>query len=342
MSDDTDATGRWERFFDWPGNAGPMRAWLSVYLKGLCMGAADAVPGVSGGTIALITGIYERLISAIASFDPRLVSSLLQFYDADARAEAWAMLKEMDVGFLLALGTGIVTAVVTVTGLVDYADETVPALMFAFFFGLVLASAVVLYREVAITTPLRIGAAVAGFALAFLVAGASETQAASPSLALVFFGGAIAICAMILPGVSGALLLMLFGLYTYLSGTLHEFLSAVLDLVGGGSFAHVVELGTPVTTFMVGAVLGLLTVSRVVSWALEHYRFATLAFLVSLMVGALRYPAQQVVSVVTGTYDHPGLLDGWTGPTVAAVVVAALVGVFAVLALDYYTDDLNY
>lgn len=341
MDDDPDAARGWERFFDWPRNPGSMRAWLSVYLKGLSMGAADAVPGVSGGTIALITGIYERLVSAIAAFDPRLVSTLLRSYDGDARAESWAMLEEMDVGFLLVLGAGIATAVVTVTGLVDYADETAPALMFAFFFGLVLASAVVLYREVSITTPPRIAAAIAGFVVAFLVAGATESSATSPSLALVFAGGAIAICAMILPGVSGALLLMLFGLYTYLSGTLHEFLNAVLGVVDGG-VTPIVELGTPVATFMVGAALGLLTISKVVAWALDHYRFVTLAFLVSLMVGALRYPAQQVVAVLDGSYEYAGVLGGWTAPSVAALLVAALVGVVAVLALDHYTDDLDY
>ncbi len=342
MDEDSDAARGWERFFDWPGNPAPMRAWLSVFLKGLSMGAADAVPGVSGGTIALITGIYERLVSGIAAFDPRLLSTLPRSYDADARAESWTILEEMDVAFLLVLGAGIATAVVTVTGLVDYAEQTAPALMFAFFFGLVLASAVVLYRKVSITTPPRIGAAVAGFAVAFLLAGATESTATAPPLALVFVGGAIAICAMILPGVSGALLLMLFGLYTYLSGTLHEFLNALLDLVDGGTVAAVIDPGTPVATFMVGAVLGLLTISKVVAWALERYRFVTLAFLVSLMVGALRYPAAQVVAVLDGTYEHAGVLGGWTAPSVAALLVATLVGVLAVLALDRYTDDLDY
>ncbi|WP_227355715.1 DUF368 domain-containing protein [Haladaptatus salinisoli] len=310
-----------------------MRALLSIYLKGVCMGAADAVPGVSGGTIALITGIYERLISAVASFDPRIVTSAVQIHDPEERAKIRTMLSEMDFPFLLALGAGIATAIVTVTGLVVWASNVAPVLLYGFFFGLIGASAIVLYDEVSVSTPGRIGAAVAGFAIAFLVSGAVEPTGGSTPLLFVFLTGAVAISAMVLPGISGALILMLLGQYKYLSNNLHGFKDAVVGLLDGGTIDAVVVPGTVVVTFVLGAGVGLLTVSKAVSWALDHYRAATLTFLVSLMVGALRFPVEKVL--VAETF-------AWTPTVVGGAVVAALVGGGAVLLLDRYTDDLDY
>ncbi|WP_049970312.1 DUF368 domain-containing protein [Haladaptatus cibarius] len=310
-----------------------MRALLTIYLKGICMGAADAVPGVSGGTIALITGIYERLISAVASFNPKIVTSVFQIHDPDERAKVLAMLEEMDLPFLLALGAGIATAILTVTGLVTLASERVPVLLFAFFFGLIAASAIVLYDEVSVETPGQIGAAIAGFTLAFLVAGAVEQGGGSQPLPIVFFTGVIAISAMVLPGISGALILMLLGQYKYLSNNLHGFKDAVVGLLNGGSVDALVAPGAVVITFVVGAGIGILTVSKAVSWALDHYRAATLTFLVSLMVGALRFPIERLL--IADTF-------AWTPSVLGGAVFAALVGGGAVLLLDRYTDDLDY
>src|SRR6056297_2561353 len=106
-----------------------MRELLSIYLKGVFMGAADAVPGVSGGTIALITGIYERLVGAIAAFDPSVLADLPRAYDAEARGRIAGMLREMDIGFLLVLGTGIITAVVAVTGMLEHALAAAPGIV---------------------------------------------------------------------------------------------------------------------------------------------------------------------------------------------------------------------
>ncbi|WP_266079818.1 DUF368 domain-containing protein [Haladaptatus caseinilyticus] len=310
-----------------------MRSLLTIYLKGVCMGAADAVPGVSGGTIALITGIYERLISAVASFDPRIVTSALQVHKPEERAKVREMLAEMDLPFLLALGAGIATAIMTVTGLVTAASERVPVLLFAFFFGLIAASAIVLYDEVSVETPGQVGAAIAGFALAFFVAGAVEQGGGSPPLPLVFFTGMIAISAMVLPGISGALILYLLGQYEYLSRNLHGFKDAVVALLEGGSFDALIASGTVVITFVLGAGVGVLTISKIVSWALDHYRAATLTFLVSLMVGALRFPVEEIFRADA---------FAWTPTVLGSAVLAAIVGGGAVLLLDRYTDDLDY
>src|SRR6056297_3282586 len=205
-----------------------MREWLSIYLKGLFMGAADAVPGVSGGTIALITGIYERLVGAIAAFDPSVLADLPRAYDPDARGRIAGMLREMDVAFLLVLGAGIVTAVVAVTGLIETALEVEPGLVFAFFGGLIAASAVVLWSEVGLDTRGEVAAAVVGFAVAFLVAGVSAEGGLPHATPLLFVAGAFAICAMILPGVSGSFLLVLLGQHEFMVDQLQGFIDALL------------------------------------------------------------------------------------------------------------------
>jgi putative membrane protein len=309
-----------------------MRRWLSVYLKGVSMGAADAVPGVSGGTIALITGIYERLVGAIAAFDPRVLADLPRAYDPDARGRIETTLREMDLGFLLVLGAGIMTAIVGVTGVVASIEESHPAVLFAFFFGLIAASAVALWGEVRVDTGGERAAAVVGLVLAFLLAGESASAAIPHSPFVLFVAGAIAICAMILPGVSGSFLLILFGQYIFMSNALHEFIDRAVEVVRGGPLEPAIGPAAAVASFIAGAAVGILTFARVVEWALANHRQVTLTFLVALMVGALRLPAARVVTA-----------DGaWPVARVAAVLLAALAGAAAVLLVDYYTDDLDY
>jgi putative membrane protein len=308
-----------------------MRQWLSVYLKGVCMGAADSVPGVSGGTIALITGIYERLVAAIAAVDPSIIRHLAHPNDPESRLAVRESLTAMDLPFLVVLGAGIATALVSVTRVVLLAYRGYPAITYAFFSGLIAASAVVLYRHVEPDTPGRIGAAVAGLLIAFFVSGASATSV-SPSLPAVFLLGALAISAMVLPGISGAFILLLFGQWVYMTDALHDFVDALVALASGGGTAAVFETAATVVTFVAGALVGVLTVARVVDRALDAYREATLAFLVSLMVGALRFPVERVLETQAD----------WTTAATAGVVLAGLVGAAAVLVLDRYTDDLEY
>lgn len=309
-----------------------MRSWLSIYLKGIFMGAADAVPGVSGGTIALITGIYERLIGAIAAFDPAVVADLPRAYDADARSRIAAMLREMDLPFLIALGLGIVTAVVAVTGVVSGLEKSSPALLFAFFFGLIAASAVVLWGEVRLDTNGEKAAAVVGFVVAFLMAGVPASASVPHSPLILFVVGAIAISAMILPGVSGSFLLLLFGQYIFLSDTLHGFIDELQAVAEGASWEILVGPFVSIASFMAGALVGVLTFSRVVEWALSNHHQVTLTFLVALMVGALRLPVIRIV----------GADGAWPMTRIATVLIVALAGAAAVLLVDHYTDDLDY
>ncbi|WP_417750468.1 DUF368 domain-containing protein [Salinibaculum salinum] len=304
-----------------------VRAWLTIYLKGLAMGAADSVPGVSGGTIALISGIYERLIDALTALDPRVLQQVPDLDSPDGRRRFVAELQRMDVVFLVVLGLGVATSIVTISRVVHVALEIARPQTFAFFFGLIAASAVVLYDQLSLETPLQIGAAVTGFLLAFFVTGISNGTGFGHALPLVFVAGAVAISAMVLPGISGAFLLILFGQYEYLTGVLTDLVDGLLAFGADDLLSNVVV----VATFGCGAVLGLFTVAHAVNWALEEYREATIAFLVSLMVGSLRLPVVEVVSGVDAT-----ALAG-----VTTALGAALVGAVAVLLLDYYTEDLS-
>ncbi|MUV58592.1 DUF368 domain-containing protein [Halogeometricum sp. CBA1124] len=304
-------------------------SWVVVFLKGICMGAADAVPGVSGGTIALVTGIYERLIAAVTAVSPGRIVDVLRGVTPGGRAEAVAALKEMDVGFLVALGGGIAVAVVSITRVVHVGITSYPVPTFGFFFGLIAASAWVLFSEVEVDTPSRVVAAVAGFAFAFVVSGQAAASFGT-GLPVTVLAGAIAVSAMILPGISGSLLLILLGQYEHMTGALKSFVDGVLGLVVGGSFAPVAENGVVVVAFMLGAVVGLLTVAHAVRWALEHYREPTLAFLVALIVGALRAP-------IAKTGEQLAELGRvWTTEAYGVFAATAVVGAVVVLLVDRY------
>lgn len=313
----------------------PWREWLRTYVIGLCMGTADAVPGVSGGTIALIAGIYERLIAAITAVTPdralALLGALSPHDGGVSIAGAAAVLDEVDAWFLLALLGGVGTAVIVVTRIVHYADTHYPALLFGFFFGLIGASAVILLREVSVGTAGSGFAAVAGFLAAFVLSG-QDTILGGGGLLVVFVAGLVAVSAMILPGISGSLLLVILGQYTRMSAALSTFVSELADLVSGGTVAALSDSGAIVATFLVGGLAGLFTVSRLVRRALDRNREATLAFLVALVVGALRAPIYEIRT----RPDLVATTDVWL-----AFAVAAVVGGVFVLVLDWYAVDLD-
>ncbi|MFB6087815.1 MAG: DUF368 domain-containing protein [Haloarculaceae archaeon] len=308
-----------------------LRDLLRSYTIGLCMGTADGVPGVSGGTIALIAGVYTRLIDAITALSPR---NGLRFLSALLPPDGGALrrvLDDVDAQFLLPLGVGIATALVLVTRVVDYADEHYPVALFGFFFGLIVASVVVLRREVVLEEPRHYAAAVGGFLLAFLVPG-NVTLLSGHALSLVFVAGVIAISAMILPGISGALVLVVLGQYVYLSETLSTFTNRLVALLTGGSVDALVAPGTVVAVFLAGAVVGLLSIARLVDRALRRDPETTIAFLVALVAGALRAPIAKV-----GAKEA---VD-WTAGTITTFAIAALVGGVVLYGLDYYAIDVE-
>lgn len=308
-----------------------LRDWLRIYLTGICMGGADMVPGISGGTIALVAGIYERLVTALAALDPRAFASVRSARAGQRRRRLVATLESMDVPFLLVLGAGIATAVLAVSWVIPLAFERYPVAMSAFFFALMAASAVVIYRSVPVETAGQRAVGVVGAVLAFGVSGVTAAGG-DGSLPIVVLAGAIAVSAMVLPGISGAAFLYVLGQYQYLMASLNEFLDAVAAIPRGGGVGPVIDTSPVIAAFAIGAVLGLLTMARAVAWALERYRVALLVFLVGLMVGALRLPIEQAAAETIPR--TPGRL--------AAVVLALVVGAGAVFVLDRRTDSLEY
>ncbi|MFB6090464.1 MAG: DUF368 domain-containing protein [Halobellus sp.] len=305
-------------------------SWVVIFLKGVCMGAADAVPGVSGGTIALITGIYERLIDAITAVSIGRIRDVLLGVLPARRERAYEALRAVDAAFLVALGLGIFAAIVTVTRVVHAGIESAPVLTFGFFFGLIAASAWVLFSEVRVDTRPRIAAAVAGFVLAFVVSGRAAATLGQ-GLPVTVLAGAVAVSAMILPGISGSLILFILGQYKYMTGTLSSFVDGLLALLTGGPLGPVREDGVVVVAFVAGAVVGLFTVSHAVRWALDRARMATLAFLVALIVGALRAPIARTGEQLSE------LGRAWTPTAIALFAAAAVVGAVFVLLLERYT-----
>jgi len=319
------------------GSVPPVREWARTFVIGIFMGTADGVPGVSGGTIALIAGIYERLIGAINAVTPTRIVDFLRALSplggggvsVDRALAEW---EEADGWFVVALGLGVGTAVIIVTQAVEYIDEHEPVVLFGFFFGLIAASAVILGREIEIRRSDTAVAAVVGFLLAFVVSGQGELLSGG-GLPVVFFAGAVAVSAMILPGISGSLLLVILSQYTRMTEALSDFLHGLIGFATGESTAAVTgPAGREVVVFLVGGLVGLFTISRLIKRALAASREVTYAFLVALVVGALRAPI--------ATLDARPEVT-WTTADIGEFAALAVVGAVVVLVLDWYAVDLD-
>jgi putative membrane protein len=243
--------------------------------------------------------------------------------------EVRAVFEEADGWFLLALGAGVISAVVVVTRVLAVALEDVPVLTFGFFFGLIAASAVVLWRDVTVDSPERIAAAVVGFVVTFVVSGSAEAVLGE-SVPVTVAAGAIAVSAMLLPGLSGSLLLIVLGQYERMVDSLSTFVDGLLAIVTGQTVPGFDDAAVTVVAFVCGAFVGLFTIAHAVRWALRTRPETTMVFLVALVVGALRAPLVEV-----------GRESGWTGDAVVLFAVAALVGVAVVVLLERYAVDIT-
>lgn len=237
-----------------------MKNYLLLYLKGMAMGAVDVVPGFSGGTMALITGIYDRLLAAFSS----LAGALMLLLRGRIK-EAW---NHCDANFLLAVLLGILTSIFTLARLITYLMLEHPVPLWSFFFGLVLVSVYLVGREVVRWNLWRIAGMLLGFALAFWITHAAPVQLEAQPW-ILFCAGVIAISAMILPGISGSFMLILMGLYPVVLGAVKH-----LEF-------------TTLAIFAAGCLVGLLGFSRLLSWLLQHFRDITLAFLTGVILGSL-------------------------------------------------------
>tara|TARA_Y100000310_G_scaffold124700_1_gene123431 strand:+ start:51437 stop:52267 length:831 start_codon:yes stop_codon:yes gene_type:complete len=250
-----------------------MKQSLGFYLRGLLMGIADVIPGVSGGTIAFVTGIYQRLIHALSSVD----FTFLYYFFTLEFSKSWKIFKRIDFRLLIPLGLGIISAVLLFSGVMVFLLESYTASTFALFFGLILATSVYFLRKSKMSFESSVFLVI-GFLLAYVLAGAS-TRVASGGLVSVFFAGFFAICAMLLPGISGAFILLLLGQYERIIGALHGLDFALIGVFG------------------LGAVLGLVLFSKLIDYMFKHVKRMLLGFLIGLMIGSLRVPLIRISEV---------------------------------------------
>ncbi len=243
-----------------------------IFLRGALMGAADVVPGVSGGTVAFITGIYFRLLGAIAAIPSAVVHELV-------RGRIGRFWNSIDGTFLTVLLAGILTSIVTLASAITWGLETYPIALWSFFFGLILASVWHVLGQLKAPRFWLALPIAAGAVFAWWVTTLSAGQA-DPAPATFFFAGAIAICAMILPGLSGSFVLLVLGMYTPVLSAVREFDLVIISL------------------FMAGCALGLLSFARILGFALRKAQDVILAVLTGFMIGALNrvWPWQEVLA----------------------------------------------
>jgi len=286
------------------------------------MGSADVVPGVSGGTIAFITGIYEELLNSIKSFDTHAFHLLIKgsFHDF------W---KYINGKFLIVLLSGIALSILTFANLIHYLLDHTPIQLWSFFFGLIIISSLTVIKQVRKWKLTVVFGGLAGLFLGYLITGISP--AGTPETALfIFFSGVLGISAMILPGISGSFILLILGKYEFI-------ISAIKDL---NLFV--------LTIFALGCVVGLLSFTRLISWFLKNYHDITIALLAGFMLGSLNkiWPWKETLSHRTNSkgelvpYIQDNILPtdylSKTGenPAVLEALLFVAIGVLVVIAIE--------
>lgn len=303
-----------------------------TFVKGLMMGTADAVPGVSGGTIALIVGIYERLVKAISQVG-------IHFFYLLATFQIRKALNYIDFRFLACLIAGILCALAAVAGSMEYLlrEQREPTL--SVFFGLILASSIIVAKKLRLNDWKSLVLMVAGAVFAFWLVG-QPFMAGTHTLPGLFFCGVIAICAMILPGISGSYILLILGEYVYVIGTIKTLVHQGLS--GNLPQSELISCITILAVFASGCVIGLIGFSKFLRWLLSRYEHATLAILCGFMVGSLRslWPFQRLESLPENLERYVPIAPE-SGSRLAIAIALALASLFLLLAIEYCADRVN-
>ncbi len=291
------------------------RSWASYLvlgLKGFCMGAADVVPGVSGGTMAFILGIYEELISALRSFDTRFVRLLIRLRLCEA-------MERVRWGFLVSVGVGILAAIFSLARGLGWLLVNQPVLIWSFFFGLISASVFTVSRRITRWSAAALACLFSGAALIYALVGMVPMETPQAPWFL-FLSGALAVCAMILPGISGAFILVLLGKYLFVLEAVNQREIAVLGIVAAG------------------AAFGLLSFARVLGWLFRRYHDATIALLTGLMLGSLRkvWPWKDTASGDIA-YQGNAMPRAWNAEAAWALGLA-LLGCLVVLLVYWWGE----
>ncbi len=305
-----------------------LMGYLGVTLRGACMGGADVIPGVSGGTMALILGIYHELIASIRAFD---LDALKLLFSAKFRE----LNRHLNLSFLLFLFVGIASAIITLAKIIPQLLQKYPAPVHGFFFGLILASIFLVWKSIEEHSWITLTFLVVGAIAAYLLVGMIPVSTPN-SLTFIFFSGFFAIMAMILPGISGAFILLILGKYAYILDALHH-------VVHTRRFDH--EF-TVVVVFIAGCAVGLLSFARFLNWLLKRYPSQTLALLAGFMIGSLRriwlfqeYTRQTFgkKSLVVAYKNFWPSAHQWTSEYWLAVILV-FVGVLLVFTLNWFAQ----
>ncbi len=301
-----------------------LKDYIIILLKGIAMGAADVVPGVSGGTIAFISGIYEELLTSINAVNLDAIKVL--------KKEGFkAMWKLVNGNFLLALLTGIGVSVLSLAKLIKWLLVNEPILLWAFFFGLVVASVFFVGKQIKNWNIVKVLMLIIGAALAFYITILPPVADQVTSSWFLFLAGALAICAMILPGISGSFILLLLGAYRPVIDALDQRNIKIIFLVGSG------------------AIIGLLTFSRVLKWLFDTYKEMTLAVLTGFIAGSLNkiWPWKETLSWRTDSHgkEVPFIQESilpinYEGnPELLWAIILAVIGFSVILLLERFSKE---
>ena len=295
------------------------RDYIIIGLKGMGMGAADVVPGVSGGTIAFISGIYEELLTTISNVNFGLLKTLKK----EGFKVAW---KQLNGAFLASLFLGIFISIVSLAKTIKYLLENEPILLWSFFFGLVVASIIFIGKQVENWNYKFLFLAMFGVAFGYIITIASSTTLTEINYLFLVFAGAIASCAMILPGISGSYILLLMGVYP-----------VVMTAITHRDFTIISAIG-------IGVILGLLLFSRLLKWLFKKYKNQMLVVLTGLMLGSLNkvWPWKTTISTYLNSHgETKPLLEqsispfSFNGdPQLIMSIVLAIIGFLLIIGME--------
>ncbi|WP_416442802.1 DUF368 domain-containing protein [Leeuwenhoekiella sp. A16] len=308
-----------------------------ITFKGLAMGAADVVPGVSGGTIAFIAGIYEELISTIDKLD-------IGFFKVWKNSGFKTAFRTYNLGFLLALFGGVGISILSLAKLITFLLKEHPLLLWAFFFGLIIASILYIGNQITKWNAGVFMAGIIGIAISYYITIAEPVQSPT-SYIFIFLSGFVAIIAMILPGISGSFILLLLGSYAVVLGTVKNFVDSLLHW----DFEIFKESLIKLLLFLLGCIVGLKVFSKALTYLFKNYQNLTLALLTGFMIGALNkvWPWKEILSFRTDSHGEqvplleksilPGNFDG--DPKITLVIILAIIGFLTIFLLEKFAKS---
>ena len=309
--------------------------YLMVTVKGICMGAADVIPGVSGGTIAFMTGIYDNLVGSISSINMEAVKLLF----TGKFRQFW---KHINGNFLFSLIAGILISILSLAKLMQYLLNFHPIQTWAFFFGLIVASSIFILKGISGWKLKDFVLLAFGIVLGVVICTLSPTETPD-GLWFICISGAIAICAMILPGISGSFILLILGKYEYMMGIIADIVS------GKGELMDFVT----VLVFALGAIAGIIAFSKFLHWLLDNYHRPTLLVLAGFIIGSLVkvWPWSNMPDIVSSQFPEAAALMGTAGtdavvemyagqidPHIGGAIVFALAGLLLVIGIEVATN----